>query len=123
MAARIRKALVPLVTGLLAVLAQLLATGGHFSVNAELVSTVFALVTAAVVYVVPNLASPGLAGVRKALVPLGTAAVAFIVQLANTGSVSDTQEIVTAVLGVVTALFVYWVPNAGAQIFNRAYRV
>lgn len=110
---RIRKALVPLITALAAVLTQLLATGG-FSVSGELVSAAFGVVTALVVYFVPNvLTAPGLAAFRKAVVPLGTALAAVIVQWAATGHFTDTQELVTAVTGVLTSLFVYWVPNAG----------
>jgi phosphatidylserine synthase len=114
----VRKAFVPVVLGVAAVLAQLLATG-EFSVDAELVTTVFAAVTALVVYLVPNLNAPGLAGVRKALVPLGTALIAVVVQLLNTGHFSDSQELVTAVTGVLTALFVYWVPNARQVLTAR----
>jgi hypothetical protein len=111
---RIRKALVTLIAAAAAVGTQYLATK-HFTLTTEGVTAIFGVVTAALVYFVPNLLSPGFAGVRKAIVPLGTALTATIVQLVATHGFGDVQELVTAVTGVLTALLVYWVPNAGQE--------
>ena len=116
MVATIRKALVPLVVAASALVVQWWATG-HFNLTTEFVTTLFGAVTAVLVYLVPNLLSSGLASVRKALVPLGTAAAAVIVQWVTTGHFNLSQEFTSSLMGVLTALFVYWVPNAG-QLFN-----
>lgn len=114
MTANLRKALVPLLTALAAIGAQYLATR-HLTLGTEGVTAIFGAVSSLVVYFVPNLLSPGLAGVRKAIVPLGTALTALVVQYMATKGFGDTQEVVTAVTGVLTALFVYWVPNAAQK--------
>lgn len=110
--ANIRKALVPLFAAALAIGTQLLKTG-HFTLDTEGVTAIFGVVAAVAVYLVPNLMSAGLAGVRKALIAVATAGAAVVVQWVATKHFGTTQELVTAITGLVTALFVYWVPNAG----------
>jgi hypothetical protein len=52
-----------------------------------------------------------LSRIYKALVPLVTAGAALLSQWLATGHFNFSAEFVTAVFGVVTALFVYAVPN------------
>lgn len=108
---QVRKALIPLVAAAAGVATQWL-TSGSFTFDQEFVTAVFGVVTAGVVYLVPNIMSAGLASIRKALVPLGTAAVAVVVQWIDTKHLSLSQEATSAIMGVISALLVYRIPNA-----------
>jgi hypothetical protein len=112
----IRKALVPLLAAAWTV-AQSLALTHHFSLSQELVQAIYGVVAAVAVYLVPNLNTTRFALIRKALIAAGLALGAVIVQYVATGDLEWSQEFVTAVEGLVTAVFVYWVPNLlGVQV-------
>lgn len=110
MLARFNKALVPLVLAGWAVSQSWIETR-HFSLSQEFVMAVLGVVAALIVYLVPNVMAPGLAGVRKAVAAAAVAVAAVVVQWVATKHLSATQELITALQGVGTAVFVFWVPN------------
>lgn len=109
------KALAPLVTAAAALAVQWITTG-HFNVTAELVTVAYGAGTALLVLVTRNLPFSRVESIRKAVAAFGAAFLAVMLQWVNTRHFNASQELVTSVLGVVTAFAVYFVPNAGALV-------
>jgi peptidoglycan/LPS O-acetylase OafA/YrhL len=111
----IRKALAPLVLAAVAVAVQYWQTGA-FSTSQELVTALLGVAAAVAVYVSRNLPSDP---AKKAVAAIAASIVAVVVQLISTGHVEDWGELVTAVLGLVTSLAVYYVPNVARGAIDR----
>lgn len=109
------KAIVPLVTAAAALAVQWLTTG-HFTITGEFVTVAFGVAAALLVLLTRNLEISKSETVRKAFVAAGTALLAIFVQWTETRSFTISQEFVTAVLGLVTAVLVWLVPNLGPLI-------
>lgn len=109
------KALVPLVTAAAALVVQWLTTG-HFTITGELVTVAYGVLASLLVLVSRNWEIASSEQIRKALAAAGTALLAIFVQWTETRNFTISQEFVTAVLGLVTTVLVYLVPNLGPLI-------